>query len=343
MRQRLTLVLPAAVLLATALPIQAQVTGRVMGKVTAKADGKPIANAKITLKRTERAWAKTLTTDAKGSYGQAGLDPGDYVLTLAAEGFNQYSTNVHISIGDPTILNVQLLKEGESVAPNGTVAAPKDEGAKEENEGLDAFNNARQLYSDGKFDEAYGPIETAYTKVKESLAKTKDEAAKASLEANLTKIERVYAICLFEVGKKDQAKPLLEKAFARNEPEGKLDKTKYDVRVIDLLARLAKEQKDAEGEKKYQGILDTVTGPRPENAYNEGVAAFNAGKFKEAKEHIQKAIQIKPDFSESYYLLGLIEVNNGNIKGAKAHFQKYLELDPKGKKAGEVREMLKAL
>ncbi len=343
MRQRPTLLLPVAFLLISGIPVQAQMTGRITGKVTAKTGGAPVAGAKITLKRVERNWVKTITTDAKGSYAQAGLDPVNYDVVVEAEGFVASTSSIKIALGELNVNNFALLRQGESAGTTSAPSSSAPEGAKEETEALEAFNNSRQLYADGKYDEAFGPIETAYNKLQESLAKTKDQAAKDTIEANLVKIERVYAICLFEVGKKDQAKPLLEKAFARNEAEGKLDKTKWDLRVIDALARIAKAQKDVEGEKKYQGILDTVTGPKPETAYNEGVTAFNAGKFKEAKEHIHKAIQIKPDFADSYYLLGLIEVNNGNIKAAKTAFQKYLELDPKGKKAGEVHEMLKAL
>jgi tetratricopeptide (TPR) repeat protein len=349
MRPRLNAILPTALLVAAALPAFSQAQGRITGKVTAKADGKPIAGAKIVLKRQDRNWSKELITNEKGVYSQAGLEPSKegYDLSVTAEGFLSYLDRVHVPLGDSLVKDIQLLKPGEggpATLPTAQAAPSGEPGAKEENEGLDIFNGqVIPLVNEGKFLEALGPSEAAYAKLTEAMVKTKDDKAKAELEPKFNLTERVYGICLFENGKKAEAKPILEKVFARNEPEGKLDKGKWDQKVLDCLYKIAKDTKDAEGEKKYQAIIDIIVGPRPENAYNDGVNAYNAGKIKEAKVHIQKAIQIKADFADSYYMLGLIEINEGNMRSAKQHFQRYLELAPTGKKAAEVKEMLKAI
>ncbi|HET8901439.1 MAG TPA: tetratricopeptide repeat protein, partial [Holophagaceae bacterium] len=95
---------------------------------------------------------------------------------------------------------------------------------------------------------------------------------------------------------------------------------------------------------KYQGILNTATGTSNASVpYNDGVKAFNANRFKEAKQHLLKAVEADPSFPDSYYLLGIIDMNQGNMVGAKAHFKKYIELAPNGSHAEEVKGALSAL
>lgn len=337
-------ILPAALVLIGITPALAQTQGRITGKVTSKADGKPIANAKVTLKRTDRNWVKVLVTDAKGTFAQAGLEPVNYEMTVAAEGFAGFGENIKIPIGESLQKDVQL-SAGASAAPTQNLAQmpASAAGAQEENEGIALFEQAKPFYNEKKFVEALPLLQGAHEKLTLSYSKTTDESAKATLQTTLDIVGRAYGICLFEAGKKAESKPFLEKAYARNEAEAKLDKSKWDLRVVDLLAQVAKDAKDVDGQKKYQDILDEAAGPRPENAYNDGVTAFNANKMKEAKGFFLKAIQIKPDFPDSHYMLGLVEINAGNVGAAKQHFKKYIELAPTGKYAGEAREMVKAL
>lgn len=339
-------IIPALILAVVALPMTAETTGRLSGKVTTK-DGKPVAGAKVVLKRVDVNWTKELKVGADGSFMQVGLEPKDFELNVTAEGFVPFTDRLKIPLGDVIKKAVTLLtpdearKEGVGVSA-GKAVVVDDPGVSLENAGADAFNQAVELVNEKKYNEALPLVELAVQTLKESAEKTKDEAAKAEVLSKLVKVERTYGITLFEVGIASeskaallgQAKPILEKALAAN---GK------DNRALDALLRIAKAQKDKEAEKKYQGMVDAILGPRPEIPYNEGVNAFNAGNLHEAKESVLKAIQIDPKFADSYWLLGVVEFSLNNINGAKANFHKYMEIAPTGKKAGEVKQMLKEL
>lgn len=343
MRLRSQLILPAVLLAMGAAPALAQTQGRIVAKVKAKADGSPVAGATVVMKRTDRNWSKEFTTDAKGQFSQAGLDPNNFEVTITAPGFAPFRESVKIPMGDTLQKEFLLEKPGAATTTTGTQTAPDTEGYAEETEARAALDAARPLYAEHKYAEALPYFDSCLAKLKESLAKTKDESAKAALQQMVQMSSRARAFCLTEVGKFADARPFMEETFARNEPEAKLDKSKWDQPVVQAMVKICQGMKDAEGEKKYQAIIDSIVGPRPEVAYNEGVNAFNANRMKEARTHLLKAISINPQFPDSYYMMGLVELNSGNMGGAKQNFRKYLELAPSGKYASEVKDTLHAL
>jgi tetratricopeptide (TPR) repeat protein len=327
---------------AICLTLAADSTGGISGKVLTKG-GQPIPNATVTLKRTDITYVKELKADAKGKFIQVGLAPVEYDWMVQAPGFVNLKDHFKIPLGELMKRDFTLLSPEEARAAAGitTTTAPVDPGAQLEDAGYTAFNEATGLYNAKEWKKSEPLFEKAYKSLSESLAKTKDETAKGEIQEKLKTVSRVYGVVLYEVGKEDkaaakldQAKPLLEKAFELNSK---------DMRVIEALNYIAKEQGDKDASTKYQAAIDVVVGPRPENAYNDGVAAYNANKFKVAKEFILKAIEIDPKFADSYYMLGLIETNNNNMKAAKDAFKKCLELAPTGKHAGDCKEFIKAL
>jgi len=46
-----------------------------------------------------------------------------------------------------------------------------------------------------------------------------------------------------------------------------------------------------------------------------------------AREHLEQAIEINPEYAEAYYELGLLEKGEGNAEGAWEHFQKAVSLN----------------
>lgn len=339
MRRLLPLFLTSAI----CLTLAADTTGGINGKVLTKG-GQPIPNATVTLKRTDITYIKELKANAKGTFIQVGLAPVEYDFLVHATGFVDLKDHFKIPLGELMKKDFTLMtpEEARAAAPaTTTVAAPVDPGAQLEDAGYTAFNEATGLYNAKAWKKSEPLFEKAYASLNESLVKTKDETAKGEIQEKLKTVSRVYGVVLYEVGKADkvatkldQAKPLLEKAY---------DLNNKDMRVVEALFTIAKEKGDKEAMAKYQGAIDAVVGPRPENAYNDGVTAYNANKFKAAKESILKAIQIDPKFADSYYMLGLIETNNNNMKAAKEAFKKCLELAPTGKHAGECKEFIKAL
>ncbi|HJV21878.1 MAG TPA: carboxypeptidase regulatory-like domain-containing protein [Holophagaceae bacterium] len=332
MTRPLTLIVPALVL-GMALPMAAQNVGRLMGKITNK-EGQPLKDVKVVISRLDMNWSKTLTTDSKGNYSQAGMEPKEFKVTFTLEGFVTREEKIKVNLGDPTIKDFQMLKASEIAPGTPGAVVPTDESVKLEVEGLALFNDNLELYKQGRYAEAVGPFETAYQNLNTSLEKTTDEAAKADLQPKVELVERVLGLTYFQVGKKDQAEPLLVKAVGR-----KADDQNALIALVDIY----KSKKDAANESKYKAMLEKLTGPNPDNSYNRGVEAFNAGHTKEARSHVEETLRIKADYADAYYLLALLELGDGRMAPARVALNKYLELSPNGKKAGEVKEILKGI
>ena len=328
---------------AVCLTLAADSTGRISGKVTTK-DGKPVAGAVITISRTDINWTKELKVSDKGTYMQVGLEPKDFKLTVSAPGLQTYKEDVHIPLGDTLVKNVTLLTNAEAAAEvikagGGAAVSAGDAKAMT---GSAAFNSGVEFYNQQKFAEALPFIEKAVGDLKEAVGTMKDGEAKTSTTTQIAVAERVYGITLYEVGKAQaedhslmlKAEPYLAAAYEKN-PK--------DQRLLVGLLDIAKLKNDKDATAKYQAALDVMIGPRPEVAYNEGVSAFNDGKYKEAKEAVTKAISMDPKFADSYWLLGVVDFGLNDVKGAKEAFKKYMEMAPTGKKSGEVKEFLKEL
>lgn len=330
---------------AICLTLAAESTGQFGAQVTTKG-GAPIPNAKILIEResTEINWSKQLTTDSKGKAMQAGLAPKEYTITISAEGFVPIKVKRKVPLNDTLKEVFVLLNQEEARAAAKAAGGPVavDPSAAKETEGSEAFNAAVGYYNEQKYVEALPFIEKAYKALTEASAAMKDPAAKAELDARFPVLERVYGIILSEAGQTDEekaafaakAEPFLVPALARN-PK--------DQRIVTSLIAVATAKGDAAMLKKYQDAMDALIGPRPELAYNDAVAAFNAGDFKKSKVSVTKAIATDPKFADSYWLLGVVEFSLGNTKPAKDAFKKYMEIAPTGKKAGEVKEFLKEL
>lgn len=327
---------------AVCLTLAADSTGRIGGKITNK-EGKPVAGAIITLSRSDINWTKDLKADEKGGYLQVGLEPKDFTFSVSAPGYQTQKQAVKVKLGDITVVNIVLLtaqQASEEALKANLASLPPGEG--KSMSASASFNAAVELYNAQKYAEAVPLVTSAYADFKEALATLKEGESRTGIEKNLPTVERVLGISLFEAGKADpaqkdqmlKAEPYLANAYKRS-PK--------DQRVLMALLEIAKVKNDAEGIKTYQAALDAVVGPRPELAYNDGVAAFNAGKYKDAKAFVTKAISLDPKFADSYWLLGVVEFSLENTKGAKEAFKKYMEIAPTGKKAGEVKEFLKEL
>jgi len=329
--------IPALLLPAVCLSLHAETTGRISGKVLTK-EGKPVAGAKITLKRLDRNWTKELIADKHGAYLQVGLDPVLYDVTVSAEGFVSFvDQSIKIPLGDVRAKDYTLLTPDqartEAIASGTAQAAPEDPAAAADTAGRDAFNKIIPLYNEQKYAEALPDAEKAFKSLTEAMDKYKDEKAKAELVPVLGQVERVYGICLAfgSTDHKADAEPILTKALATN-PK--------DERAIAGLLEVAKAKQDKAAEQKYQAMLDQLQGPNPDKIYNQAVEAFNAGQSKEAKVQLQKLMQVDAKYAEAYYLLAMVDFGEMNLKGTKLNLQKYLELAPTGKNAATAKEML---
>ncbi len=335
MATRPSLLLPALAILATAPCLHADTTGRISGTITTR-DGKPVPNATVTLSRLDLNWKKELKVDANGAFFQIGLEPKEFELSVTAPGFVPYKEKVKIPLGDVLTKKITLMAPGEATSsPDAAPVAPTGENASiaAENSATEAFNAAVGFYSAKDWTQALAPCQKAYTGFKEALEKSTDELAKADLNDKVEKSGRLLGMVQYNLGNAEAAKPLLVKH---------LEKNPKDAIVVSAMLKMAKDAKDKAEEAKYQALMDEIAGPQPEIPYNEGVTALNAGNMKGAKEGALKALKVKADYADAYYILGIAEFGLNNMKAAKEALRKYLELAPNGKKAAEVKEMLRS-
>ena len=250
-------------------------------------------------------------------------------------------------IADVIVKNITLLTPAEARAQAPTAGGQQvvvdDPGAALDNMGREAFNTAIPHYNEGNYAEALPLVDKAYKALTEAKDKLKDEQAKTELAPELLKTECFMPTFRFDTAenalrmaqagaKKEEAEPYLLKALERN-PK--------DERVVIGLVETSKAKADKAAELKYTAMLEALQGPNPDVIYNKGVEAFNAGKTKEAKAHLAKALEVDPKYAEAHYLLAMVEFGENNLKGTKHNLQKYLELAPAGKNSATAKEMLK--
>lgn len=343
MHRNLRALIPVLLLASAGPLLHAEQFDRLAGLVKGT-DGKPVAGAKVVLQRLDIAWKVEMTTDKEGKFARAGIVPTSsisYQITITKDGYAPLIQKFDMRLSGDTIhKDFTLLLTGEAPAgtqPDGKAAAP-DPALKEDTDARAAFNTAIPLYNNKQFAEALPNLEKAYKGMTDAVATMKDESAKADSQALLPTIGKAYGFALHRVGKDDEAiAPLTQIADANPKDAKNAD-------VMKLLVDIYTAKKDDANRAKYQAMLNSATGTsNAADPYNAAVKSFNASRFKEAKQHLLKAIEADPTFPDSYYLLGLVEMNQGNMAGAKGHFKKYLELAPSGSHADEVKGALSAL
>lgn len=339
--------LSAALMVCAVVSLNAQSTGRISGKITDKA-GKPVPEAKVVMTQIDINQTREIKVKADGTYFQVGLNPKEFNIKVTAPGFVDFQDVVKIPLDNVVVKDVTMLTSQEAKG-TGVATVIEDPGSAGYNAGREAYESATGLFQAKKFTEAFPLMELAYQNMKEASELAKDKGLKEDATNALVSVERVYAVTAGEVALASPAKkdlfpkiiPILEKHVKAGLTEGKANPK--DGNLILMLTRIGKDTGDKELVKKYQPLLDQLVGPQPQIPYNEGVTAFNAGKMKEAREHVMQAISVDAKFPDSYWLLGVLDFASNNLNGAKANLRKYLELAPTGPKAAEVKDMLREL
>lgn len=68
-----------------------------------------------------------------------------------------------------------------------------------------------------------------------------------------------------------------------------------------------------------------------EEYYNYGIALINARSLAQAREHLEKGLEIAPQADHIHYALALAQALSGDLAAAHDHLKKAIELEPRNR------------
>ena len=303
-------VLALAVLLAlSAAPALAQ---SVVRGIVVDVAGKPVPDATI-LFEAEGANRKSQTkTDSKGEFLQVGLQSGGYKVTASKDGVGSHTLPGQVRQGPNPPLKFILTTASAAAAPPN----------KEQAELQKLAGEAIGLMNSGQPDAAIAKFNEVITKVPTCI----------DCYLNLGLIYK-------QQQKPDDAITAFRKVVELKPDHGgaysELATIYNTQKKFDLAAEASSNA------AKYLGASGGAAGA--EAAYNQGVIAFNTGKFPEARAQFEAAVKTDPTMGMAHYQLGMTALNLGDIPAAVTALEEYLKVDPSGPKAAEVKASLPAL
>ena len=293
-----------AVTLAVATPALAQ-TGLVKGKVVGP-DGKPVADAAVTIEFMEGVSRRLSTkSDKRGEFVQLGLQSGGYRVTATADKLGTGFADTRVRIGNTSEVTITL-----STVPPGT--DPK-------------VAELKKAFDEGVAASRANDHDGAIAKFQAALAAKPD-----------------CPECYFNIGfaylqKKDekQAEANWQKAL-----EVKPDHAE----TLNSLATLYNNQKrfDEAAATSAKAAASAPAG-NADAIYNQGIILWNGGKIAEAKAKFEEATKADPNNADARFQFGMALLNEGKVPEAVASFEQYLKMAPTGQFAGQAKSMLAQL
>jgi len=301
-------VLVAAVLFVMAGPAAAQsvIRGRVVDQ-----GGKPVEGAVVSIEATESNRRAQVKTNRNGEYMQIGLPSGRYNVTAAKDNLKA-AQQATISQGNPTELNFQLTPTSgltpEQVKQNQETQALAQSA-------IDAMRAGRDEEAIKLFNDLVAKVPTC-------------------------------SDCYYNLGVAHSKRQEYAEAEASFRKATEMSPNSAD--AYTGLANVYNAQKKFDLAQQASAKAAELSGAvggggNAEALYNQGVIFWNAGKFAEAKEQFEKAVEADPKLAMAYYQLGMANLNLGQIPAARQAFEGYLKADPSGAKSAEVQGFLKQL
>ena len=316
---RLTL-LAAAVAVVLIPPAFAQNSARIFG-IVSDHEGTPVEGATILLEFQGGITRSFETTsNDEGEYIQMGLASGPYIVTVTAEGIGALRYSVRVSAGEEFELDAQVLAPGQVDRTGLSAEEIAELDAREATAG--AFAGGLAAARDGNYDEA---------------AELLAEAIESTPDCG--ECLRNLGIVEYERGNHDEAEQALLQA-TEIAPD--------DAAAFDTLAAVYNAQRrfDDAGEASAEAARlrgGTAGGGDAGAVFNQGLAAWNAGRTDEARGHFEQTLELDPSHGEANYWLGMASLNAGQIAEAVAYWRTYVEREPDGRFAAQATGLIAQL
>ena len=316
---RLTL-LAAAVAVVLIPPAFAQNSARIFG-IVSDHEGTPVEGATILLEFQGGITRSFETTsNDEGEYIQMGLASGPYIVTVTAEGIGALRYSVRVSAGEEFELDAQVLAPGQVDRTGLSAEEIAELDAREATAG--AFAGGLAAARDGNYDEA---------------AELLAEALESTPDCG--ECLRNLGIVEYERGNYDEAEQALLQA-TEIAPD--------DAAAFDTLAAVFNAQRrfDDAGEASAEAARlrgGTAGGGDAGAVFNQGLAAWNAGRTDEARGHFEQTLELDPSHGEANYWLGMASLNGGQIAEAVAYWRTYVEREPDGRFAAQATGLIAQL
>ena len=139
-------------------------------------------------------------------------------------------------------------------------------------------------------------------------------------------LEHTLGLTYSQVGKLDDARPILEKFAVEH----------LSVRSLFDLARVAYKQKDYRGALGYLAHARDLSPDNPSVHYSFGVVCLDLELIAEAQNSFEKAVKLEPENSSYNYAMGATALFSHDPEEAVPYFRRYLKhnpQDPRGKLA----------
>lgn len=316
------LILLAAVVAAIVVqPAFAQNSARIFG-VVSDHEGNPVEGASVLLEFQGGITRSFETTsNDEGEYIQMGLASGPYLVTVTAEGIGALRYSVRVSAGEQFELDAQVLAPGQVDRTGLSAEEIAELEAREATAG--AFTGGLAAARAGNYDEAVELLT-------EAIESTPD----------CGECLRNLGIVEYERGNYDEAEEALLRATGIA-PD--------DAAAFDTLAAVYNAQRrfDDAGEASAEASRlrggATGGGGDPGAVFNQGLAAWNAGRTDEARGHFEQTLELDPSHGEANYWLGMASLNAGQIAEAVSYWRTYVEREPDGRFAAQATGLIAQL
>lgn len=310
---KIVLIVMMVVLLTLSAMAQAGIgKGRFGGQVLDENE-KPIVGAKVKIEYLKNTRVSETVTDEEGRWSFANLASGDMRITITAEG---YLTETHLV----TVSQVNVNKSHRARMVVDPSIKAREEAEKAYEESVKALEAGNQLFQERKYDEALSFFQDFAVKNPDVI----------TIHFNIGDVYR-------EMKKYEEARGEYQKVM--DHAKEKADTT-LQAKVIASLGMLELRQNKI---KEAQALFEQSIALNPEDeilAYNVAEIYFGSNDADKAIQYYQKAIQIKPDWSEPYLKIGYAYLNKGDMAKAIQSLEEYLKRVPEGSEQAAIAQEL---